>query len=854
MAGYRVQGVSKQQEIRRGRLLRDTRPMLEQIMDLLSSFEATVMLGVAMCGAVVFLPFTFDFMPLLALLYAPIVLSRKVDIPMRKRLGLKEKDPGDRHPGTGKPMMARGIGFFGNRREDGAEIWDSNDGMRTHIFVLGSTGAGKTAGLTSLAINALNWSSGYVYVDGKGDVNLWDKEFRAVRQYGREDDLLVINYMTGNADTTKKRADKLSNTYNPLTQGNSASLIQLLVSLMDSGDGKGDMWKGRAISFISSLMPPLVDLRDAGNAMLHIGLVREFLPFPKYYELMNSPLISDRSRQLMQGFLYDVPGYKKESEAKQTGTFNEQFGYQQMQFTRILSSLADTYGHIYFTPQGEIDFNDVVMNRRILLVLLPALEVSKPELANLGKIVVAALKRMMGTQLGSKLEGSRRLLIDSRATKAPTPFMVIFDEFGYFMPEGAALMWAQARSLGICLVAAGQDLQAFFQTSKEETLAIVANSNTKIFGKIEDPNETYDLILKRAGEAYVTEMGGYEMDTDSLLGSYRSGREARHTRVSRVEMQDLVDQTEGQVHILVQSKVIRASMFYAVPDEGKEFEFRVNRFVQVAPPSDADVEAVKVDLAGIKDGLLAHPMANTMPMAWDGAIAEMAAAGEGTTIKTYRERYQGVEMGISFLMAGIQGLTAVRPPPEAPAEEGEEGAGGGVVAELSLAPANEISEPSTEEPIAVREVETGEPKDGIAAPNVEDEVVFDAAAVSVFGPTQASGSDATADADADDFAMFAESAGALVMSAAGVDAQATTHLAFLNANDTANALQEIAVGMGASEDEALSIAQAMIETATQATLLPTPPKPVSTPETPDLMEAGIQSLNDILQAFPEGGR
>lgn len=53
--------------------------------------------------------------------------------------------------------------------------------------------------------------------------------------------------------------------------------------------------------------------------------------------------------------------------------------------------------------------------------------------------------------------------------------------------EDTALMWAQARSLGFCLVAAGQDIQAFYRTSREETLAIFGSSNLKILGKLEDP-------------------------------------------------------------------------------------------------------------------------------------------------------------------------------------------------------------------------------------------------------------------------------------------------------------------------------------------------------------------------------
>ena len=839
MAGPRVQGVTVQQEIDRNRLLRDTRPILTQALDFLATFEATVLIGLAMCAMVVTLPYTFDIMPLLALCYAPLVLRKTMSVPHRKRMGLKEPDQNDLHPGTGKPVMARGIGFIGNRMEDNAEIWDTNDGMRTHYFVLGSTGAGKTEGLTSLATNALNWGSGFAYVDGKGDVNLWGKVFRMLRQYGREDDLLCINYMTGNADTTKKRRDKLSNTYNPFTVGNSASLIQLLVSLMDSGDGKGDMWKGRAISFISSLLPALVDLRDQGRLMLHIGAIREFLPFPKYFQLMNDPNISDKNRAVMQAFLFDVPGYKSDKGDNQSGTFNEQFGYQQMQFTRILSSLADTYGHIYYTPQGEVDFNDVVMNRRILLVLLPALETSRPELANLGKIVVAAMKRMMGSQLGSKLEGSQRDLLDSRATKSATPFMAIFDEFGYFMPEDAALMWAQARSLGFCLVAAGQDLQAFFRTSKEETMAIVANSNMKIFGKIEDPNETYDLILKRAGESYVTETGGYELNTESLAGGYRAGRDARHTRVNRVEMQDLVNQVEGQVHILVQSKIIRARLFYAVPDEHKAYEYRVNRFVKVLPPSLNAIEAVKVDVNAILDGLRGAPFAMQLPERWDGAIAEVAAAAVGPSAAYYRQHLQGAELGVTLFVAAVAGLGKAKPPVS---EDTGAGASGGPK-HVPLAPVEEPAgdessqlEPAAHVPDTLDAAPSVHPQ---SVDGVMDDVVFDASTVSVFGPPE---DDHGVD---DETAMLASAAGALVYSAAGRDSRSVAALSFLNEAQTATALREIAVAMGASETESEAIAGQMVATAKAATLYPTPPKPVATEETIATMDRAMEELRRL---------
>ena len=46
-----------------------------------------------------------------------------------------------------KPRKARGIAFFGNRKSNNDELWFNNDDMRTHVFIFGSTGSGKTEAL-----------------------------------------------------------------------------------------------------------------------------------------------------------------------------------------------------------------------------------------------------------------------------------------------------------------------------------------------------------------------------------------------------------------------------------------------------------------------------------------------------------------------------------------------------------------------------------------------------------------------------------------------------------------------------------------------------------------------------------
>ena len=145
-------------------------------------------------------------------------------MPFRLPAVSKQLDYNDPKPGSGAPNLARGISFFGNERGTNNELWFGNDDMRTHVLIFGSTGSGKTVFLTSLAYNALVQSSGFIYVDGKGDNGLYANVFSMARAMGREDDLLVVNFMTGARDVIGPQAKRLSNTLNPFAIGSSSML------------------------------------------------------------------------------------------------------------------------------------------------------------------------------------------------------------------------------------------------------------------------------------------------------------------------------------------------------------------------------------------------------------------------------------------------------------------------------------------------------------------------------------------------------------------------------------------------------------------------------------------------------
>lgn len=575
-------------------ILRDIRPMGMRVADTVSrpSYSSAIFGTAAML--VYFFPWATALSDLILfgmLLYFWWLRRRDRSLAFKLPMGAKYKDKNNEGPG--RSGQAEGILYLGNTDRTDEEVWFTNSDIRTHILYLGTTGAGKTEGLKSLVTNAMAWGSGFVYIDGKADTDLWSSLSALVRRFGRDDDLLVLNYMTGNSDVSAP-----SNTMNPFSSGSASYLVNMLVSLMPESEGDNAMWKERAVALISAMMPILTWKRDHQEMPLSVTIIRDYLALPNVIKLGRDEAVPAKLREGIDGYLDTLPGfiaeaYDDEGKVKPPGpdtpqydttTASQQHGYLAMQFTRSLQSLGDDYGYIFDTQAADVDMVDVVLNRRILVVLIPALEKSGDEIANLGKIVSATLKGMMGSALGTTVEGESSTVIENKPTHSSTPFMTVFDEVGYYAAQGMAVMAAQARSLGFCLVFAGQDLPAMKKRVREEAQSITANCNIKIFGKLEDPTETKDFFEKTVGSAIVTEVSGFQMVGGSEFGSYFDTQQAGVQLRPRASYDGLRQFKEGQAVVTFGETVVDCQIFYSNPGFAKAM--RVTRYVALPKPDD----------------------------------------------------------------------------------------------------------------------------------------------------------------------------------------------------------------------------------------------------------------------------
>ena len=477
--------------------------------------------------------------------------------------------------------------------------------------------------LLGIASQSLMWGSGFMFIDGKGTGEFHARVWSLISRFGRQDDYRILNFTDSGVhpDDPAGGPDIQSNTLNPFSRGSADQLMNLIVSLMGESGNAGDMWKGRAMSLVTSTMKALCEMRDAGDVLLDVQSIRDFLPLgigiPKeflegreisdvsevpevawkdmrsrggmielYLRALNGEF-SNRSRLALKGFFESLPGFDLKAALNgdpQEGKAVEQYGFLAMQLTRPLGSLADDFGHLFRTPFGEVDMEDVVLNRRILVVLLPALQKAPAEMRNCGRIVVSMLKIMMGRAAGSALEGSKQSLVDSRPTRSDSPFIVILDEAGYYMIKGIDTMMAQARSLGFMIIISGQDMASMQSVSPQIAETVAANARLTGAGATEDAQRTWRFLQQKFDRHTVAVASGGVRRTGLSGAGWVERPDVTFAERERVRISDLQKLREGEFYFLMESRLVKSRVFH-VGDDWSSW-ISMNKFLVVRGPTD----------------------------------------------------------------------------------------------------------------------------------------------------------------------------------------------------------------------------------------------------------------------------
>ena len=582
-------------------LYRDTRSGFTRLRDFLKTGASGIVLGMV-AVAVAVEPGTVDALLPLSALYAAWVLTRRVVLPFRLPQTARRLDFNHPNPKNRRPRMSEGILYIGTQFATGQQLWLGNDDGRQHVAIPGTTGAGKTKALLSLCVNALAWGSGFIFVDGKADNRLYADVLALARKYGREDDVLALNFLVASGK-------KDSATFNPFAWGNADVIRELLVSQVEANPnggsgGNNHVFMQRAVALLGALTPALVWMRDTHGVMIDIESIRFATDLQSIASLALHRLFRRRdvtTGKVTEILVDDIPEallYPLDAYLGETGGYDKALAYNKqksnqpaeqhsfvvMHFSATFTQLAVSLGHIFKCEIGDIDMRDVVLNRRILVVNLPTLENSGETTAALGRLVVASLRNMMAQTLGADLEGDYAEIVENKPHLAPTPFPVVFDEVGYYVVPGMDKMLAMGRGLGFMFLLGFQEVAGLRARIGETMYSLLGNANLQILMRLQEGSETRKYVEQTAGDTHVTQASGFRQ-TDG--GGFREASHADIRQTARVNWSDLRSLIEGEAIVVMGKERHYAKLFYA--DVDANGPLRMNRPLMLRPPPPGEV-------------------------------------------------------------------------------------------------------------------------------------------------------------------------------------------------------------------------------------------------------------------------
>jgi len=616
MVARQIRGPGARQQIDRSRTYRDTRPLAERIVeDVRSPLGGWLMLVAG--GLAWFVPALSGALLVLMPLTTLWIVLRRDTMPLHLPRHCGLKDYNDLNPTDRSPRTANGILYLGTEARTRKQIWMTADAARQHAAMPGTTGSGKTTALVSLMANPLCHGSGFMLIDAKGDNTVYGDVLALARRFGLDDQVLVLNLLT--ASGTRD-----SNTFNPFGTGNADAIREMLVSQLGeatSNDANG-VFRDRAVSLIGTVIPALVWMRDTHNVPINIDAIRYATELrwigtlsrhrillvrnpasnrPFEYRV---PEIPDEVLWPLQAYLGELPGYDSSVEwnEQKENKPSEQHGYAKMYFSKVFTQLGVSLGHIFNARNADIIMRDVVLNRRILIVILPSLENSSDSLAGLGKIVVASQRGVMAQLLGARLHGDAGEVFKLKAGSGDAPFQTVFDEAAAYVTDGMDRMFAMGRGLNCMFWLSFQDLPGLTARIGERAFSLLGNANLTHALRLQDAMKTREWLEQQADKVEVTQATRYDR---SGSGGYYAGQNAEIREVSRLPWSDLQGLIEGEAVTMFGGRLTHSKTFFAALN-GRKGAIRRTQTVMlpVSTPDQtdtADGETLRV-IAAIESG------------------------------------------------------------------------------------------------------------------------------------------------------------------------------------------------------------------------------------------------------------
>lgn len=139
----------------------------------------------------------------------------------------------------------------------------SDNELRKHVQIVGTTGSGKTMLILGLMKQQIARGGGGVVVFGKGDNDMVQSLYGTALEYNRQNDFYLFDFINANSEALKSEKFKITNnSLNLFDAGDMLSIINLLKDVATISS-KGDAWEQGADNYLDSVVRVLYILEKS---------------------------------------------------------------------------------------------------------------------------------------------------------------------------------------------------------------------------------------------------------------------------------------------------------------------------------------------------------------------------------------------------------------------------------------------------------------------------------------------------------------------------------------------------------------------------------------------------------------
>ncbi len=340
-----------------------------------------------------------------------------------------------------------------------------------HIHILAPTGSGKTKSILSpLMQQAIDKGVGIISIDPKGDTEVMNSIIGLMNEQNRLDDLKFLDLAY----------PERSHTYNPLATNNPIVCQSIINATLPEQTG-GEFYVGKQQEFINAIMSWMDTfykvMGDEGKKFNFIDLYTIIAYLPKSIDILLAKIDSSKNRDVLSQAW--IKGIKQEAE-------------DDKRYSGFLAGLRKHISRYAFLSNAVWLINDYnpdinvqkdLDEGRAITFFLRALKYPAGESIDIGKMLLMDIQ-----SYASKKQ--------EKGISKKIPDLLFIDEAASILPKAFLKMFDMARSAGIGIAVAHQDMSQF---KPEIFKDIFNNSGTRIILRAGDV-ETAKYFSLLSGE------------------------------------------------------------------------------------------------------------------------------------------------------------------------------------------------------------------------------------------------------------------------------------------------------------------------------------------------------------------